>query len=261
VAEPAARLERRGHIGIITLNRPEVLNAVNAEMSGIVGDALDTIEHDDSVWVAVISGGNGRAFCVGADLHDVAEGRSLVADGLHWGFGGVTRHTISKPVIAAVNGLAYGGGAEIALACDLIVAADTAAFALPEVKRGLIAAAGGLVRLPRQVPVKVAMHMALTGEPVDAETARHWGLVNVVVSADKVLDAALELAEQICRNAPLAVQATKRVLAGIIDGDIPDERAAWERNAAERRAVWASEDAKEGPKAFAEKREPQWRGA
>lgn len=259
MVEPAALFERRERIGIIILNRPERLNAVNAEMTTIVGDALEEIERDRDLRVAVITG-SGRAFCAGADMKEVAAGRSLSAKGRHWGFAGVTRHAISKPLIAAVNGLAYGGGTEIALACDLIVAADTATFALPEVQRGLIAGAGGLVRLPRQVPPRIAMQMALTGEPMDAETARQWGLVNIVVDADEVLDAAVDLAARIAENGPVAVRATKRVLAGIINGHIPGEDAAWELNTAECRVVWASSDAVEGPTAFAEKRRPEWRG-
>lgn len=260
MSKPAATFERLDRIGVITLDRPEKLNAVNGEMATIIGEALDEIDRDPDCWAAVITG-RGRAFCVGADLKAVAAGETVVPPGREqWGFAGIVRHTLSKPIIAAVNGMAYGGGMEIALACDLIVAAETATFGLPEVKRGLIAAAGGMVRLPCQLPLKVAVHLALTGEPMDATRAERWGLVNAVVPGDNVLDRGLELAALICRNAPLAVQASKRVLYRIVDGTVPDEDAAWAVNRDEARRLYRTLDAAEGPRAFAEKRLPVWQG-
>ena len=176
------------------------------------------------------------------------------------------KHPISKPVIAAVKATALGGGTELVLASDLAVAAESAKFGLPEVRRGLFAAAGGLVRLPEQLPRKVAMQMILTGEPIDAETALRWGLVNEVVPDGQVLDAAMDLAEVVAANAPLAVQASKRVASGRYagadgerPGDLPYERDAWRASDEEIVALMSSEDAIEGPMAFAEKRSPVWK--
>ena len=174
-----------------------------------------------------------------------------------WGFGGYTRHPISKPTIAAVNGFALGGGSEISLASDMIVAAETASFGLPEVKRDIIAAAGGAFRLPQQLPKKVAMEMIMTGERISAQRAYELGFVNRVVEHGKALEGALELAQSICVNAPLAVQASKRIANGIIDGQV-SAGGCWALNDTETRAVMTSADAKEGPLAFAEKRDPVW---
>jgi crotonobetainyl-CoA hydratase len=167
-------------------------------------------------------------------------------------------HHISKPTIAAVNGFALGGGTEISLASDLVVAADTASFGLPEVKRGILAAAGGVFRLPAQIPKKAAMEMILTGEPVSARRAFELGLVNRVVPQAEVMSAALELAARITANAPLAVQASKRIANGILDGHVATEAAAWELSNRERRVLWQTADAAEGPRAFADKRAPNW---
>jgi crotonobetainyl-CoA hydratase len=175
-----------------------------------------------------------------------------------WGFAGIVSHPIGKPLIAAVNGTALGGGTEIALACDLVVAADTATFGLPEVKRGLIAAAGGAFRLAQQLPRKVAMEMLLTGDPIDAQRALALGLVNSVVPRAGLMEAALSLAARIAVNAPLSVQASKRIALGIVGGNIEAEAAFWQLNRSESTAVMRSEDAREGPRAFAEKRKPVW---
>jgi len=175
-----------------------------------------------------------------------------------WGFGGYVRHSISKPTIAAVNGFALGGGLELVLASDLAVAADTATFGLPEVRRGIYAAAGGAIRLPRQIPQKIAMEMLLTGLPITAQRAAELGLVNVVVPASEVLNAALTLAETICEAAPLSVRASKRIALGIVDGVIVDEEPDWARNASEGVTLRESADSQEGPRAFVEKRAPVW---
>ncbi|MDQ0989338.1 enoyl-CoA hydratase-related protein [Streptomyces sp. V3I7] len=256
---PAALTERHGHTLLVTLNRPHVMNAVDAALSAAVGGALEEAEHDPDVWAVVLTGAGDRAFCAGADLKALARGESLHAPGHpEWGFAGYVRHAIGKPTIAAVNGLALGGGTELTLASDLAVAADTAAFGLPEVSRGIFAAAGGVFRLAQQLPRKAAMEMILTGEPVTAARALELDLVNRVVPAAEVVDAALALAERICANAPLAVQASKRVALGILDGRIPDEESAWAHSDREIRALLATHDAQEGPRAFAEKRSPQW---
>jgi crotonobetainyl-CoA hydratase len=258
---PPVLIERDGHVLVVTLNRPEARNAVNADLTLGVGSALEQAEHDTDVRAVVLTGAGDVSFCAGADLKALARGESLNPPGTEeWGFAGIVNHAVSVPVIAAVNGTALGGGTEIVLSADLAVAAATARFGLPEVTRGLIAAAGGLIRLPEQLPRKVAMQLILTGEPIDAETALRWGLVNAVVPADQVLPAALALAHRIAANAPLAVRASKRVARGIRNGDVPGEADAWAANTEEVLALMSSEDALEGPTAFAEKRAPQWKG-
>jgi crotonobetainyl-CoA hydratase len=261
----SALYERRGHIGVIRLNRPQALNAVNAALSTAVGAALERASADPEIRVVVVTG-VGRAFCAGADLKELAAGRPVHApDHPEWGFAGIVRHWIDKPVIAAVNGFAMGGGTEIALACDLVVAAEDTTMGLPEVKRGLIAAAGGVVRLQRQIPLKRALELALTGDPVEIRQAAEWGLVNVVAWPGAALAEAMELAERIAANAPLSVRHTKRLmhqLAGAgsdwcpewADGDV------WAVNEEIMRTVFSSQDAREGPTAFAEKRRPVWEG-
>jgi crotonobetainyl-CoA hydratase len=257
---PAVLTELRDHVLVVTLNRPEARNAVNGALTQGLGDALERAQGDPKIRVVVLTGAGDKSFCAGADLRAISRGESLNPPGTEqWGFAGFVNHPISKPVIAAVNATALGGGTELVLASDLAVAAESARFGLPEVRRGLMAAAGGLVRLPEQLPRKVAMHLILTGEPIDAETALRWGLVNEVVPDGRVLDAALDLAEVIAANAPLSVQASKRVALGIRDGALPAERDAWQANDEEMMALFASEDAMEGPLAFAEKRTPVWK--
>ena len=257
----AVLVERIGRVMVATINRPESRNAVNQDVAAGLGHALDEADHDDQIWVFIVTGAGDRAFCAGADLKALSQGgRREPADPqvAAWGFGGYTRHPISKPTIAAVNGFALGGGSEISLASDMIVAAETASFGLPEVKRGIIAAAGGAFRLPQQLPKKVAMEMIMTGERISAQRAYELGFVNRVVEHGKALEAALELAQSICVNAPLAVQASKRIANGIIDGKVSAEDAAWALNDAETKVVMTSADAKEGPLAFAEKRDAVW---
>ncbi|MER6008581.1 crotonase/enoyl-CoA hydratase family protein [Nonomuraea angiospora] len=261
MGEPAALVERRDHTMLITFNRPEARNAVNGALTRAVGEALDEADADTGIRAVVLTGAGDKAFCAGADLKEVARGE-FSTEGVkpHWGFAGCVTHPIAKPVIAAVNGFALGGGTEIALWADLVVAAESARFGLPEVKRGIIAGAGGAFRLAAQLPVKVAMEILLTGEPVTAAEALRLGLVNRVVPQEQVVPAALALAETIAANAPLAVQAGKRIARGIANGTVASEQAAWERTAAEGAAIMRSADAKEGPRAFAEKRAPVWEG-
>lgn len=257
----AVLTERDGHVLIVTLNRPEARNAVNAELTLGLGNALEQAENDLDIRAVVLTGAGEQTFCAGADLKAISRGESLNPPGTEaWGFAGMVQHPISKPVIAAVNGTALGGGTELVLASDLAVAADSATFGLPEVKRGLIAAAGGVLRLPEQLPRKVAMRLILTGEPIDAATALRWGLVNEVVPAPDVLATAVALAQLIAANAPLSVQASKRVALGLRDGTIPAEADAWAASDAAMMEVFSSQDAMEGPIAFAEKRAPQWKG-
>lgn len=259
-ARPAVRTERRDHVLLVTLDRPEARNAVNGEVSTLLGRALHEADTDPGVRVVVLTGAGEQSFCAGADLKAIARGDDIFpAENREWGFAGMMQHPVSVPVIAAVNGTALGGGCEIALACDLVVAVDHAVFGLPEVKRGLIAAAGGAFRLPAQLPHRVAMEMLLTGEPISAGRARELHLVNRVVPAARLLEEALELAGAIAANAPLSVQGTKRLALGISDGARPGEDSAWERNDTEMISVMSSEDAAEGPRAFAEKRDPVWK--
>ena len=259
--QPAVLTERHGHVLLVTLNRPAVRNAVNLAVTLGLGDALEEAEHDQGIWAVVLTGAGDKAFCAGADLKAVARGESVVPEEpvrAAWGCAGYVTHHISKPTIAAVNGFALGGGTEITLASDLVVAADTASFGLPEVKRGIYAGAGGLIRLPAQIPKKIAMEMILTGEPISAQRALELGLVNRVVPQLEVVAAALELAGKITANAPLAVQASKRIANGIHNGEVADEAASWELSRAEGPALMRTADAAEGPRAFAEKRAPQW---
>ena len=221
---PVVRSERRGNVLLVTIDRPEARNAVNGEVSTLLGNALHEADTDPEIRVVVLTGAGEQSFCAGADLKAISRGEDIFpAENRHWGFAGMMQHYVSVPVIAAVNGTALGGGCEIALASDLVVAADHAIFGLPEVKRGLVAAAGGAFRLPEQLPHRVAMEMMLTGEPISAERALELHLINRVVPAEQLLDAALELAEVISANAPLAVQGSKRVALGIIDGTRPGE--------------------------------------
>lgn len=259
---PAVAVETQGHVMVVTIDRPEVSNAINLEAAQIIGRALEKAEDDKDVWVVILTGRGTRAFCAGADLKALARGEQMVPSDpteQSWGFAGYVAHPISKPRIAAVNGFALGGGTEIALASDLIVASEDALFGLPEVKQGIYAAAGGAFRLPEQLPKKVAMEMILTGEPIGARRARELGFCNRVVTADSVLDVALDLAERICRNAPLAVQASKRIADGIVEGTIEAEVRKWEISESEGTALLQTQDAQEGPRAFMEKRSPQWR--
>jgi crotonobetainyl-CoA hydratase len=264
-AAQAALYEAANGVAVITLNRPAALNAVNAALSTAVGEGLERAAADPAVRVIVVTG-SGRAFCAGADLKALARQEPVHADGHpEWGFAGLVQHWIDKPVIAAVNGFAMGGGTEIVLASDLVVAAEDAVLGLPEVKRGLIAAAGGVVRMQRQVPLKRALQLALTGDPIDAATAAAWGLVNQVVPSGQVLEAALELAGRVAANAPLSLAHSKRTIHRTFAGGSDWDPAwsgedPWAVNQEAQRIVFESRDAIEGPRAFAEKREPRWEG-
>ena len=258
--QPAVLVDRPGSVMVITINRPEARNAVNSAVSIGVGDALEEAQGDPEVRAVVITGAGEKSFCAGADLKAISRRENLYhPDHGEWGFAGYVQHFIDKPTIAAVNGTAFGGGTELALASDLVVAHERAHFGLPEVKRGLIAAAGGVFRIVNQLPHKVAMELLLTGDPLTAAKAWEWGLVNQVVKEGSVLDAALALAARVTVNAPLSLRASKRIAYGVDDGVISADEAGWERTVREMRTLIRSEDAKEGPLAFAEKREPVWK--
>ena len=247
--------EIRDRIAIITLNRPEARNAVSQQLAEDLESAIDRLEADDALWIGILCG-NGPAFCAGADLKAIASGEARLTT-KRGGFAGLVRRVRTKPLIAAVEGPAVAGGTEIVLSCDLVVASTTARFGLPEVKRSLVANAGGLFRLPRALPVNVAMEMALTGDDLDAEAAHRHGLVNRLVQPGHALATALELAEAVNANAPLAVRASRRV---VLAARLLEDDEAFEVAANATREVFRTEDFREGPRAFVEKRPPIWTG-
>ncbi len=258
--EKPLKVDRAGHTLVLTLNRPAALNAVTTPMGVEIADALEEASADDDIRTVVITG-TGRAFCAGADLKESLAGKPEVPDRYKaWGWGGYVRHFINKPTIAAVNGLALGGGMEIVLASDLAVAHEKAVFGLPEVKIGTLAAGGGTFRIAQEMPRKTALKLLFSGDSIDAEQALRWGLVNEVVRGDgDVLDAALEVAETINHNAPLAVQAIKRIAYGVGPDTRPDEDF-WRITYQEQAAILRTEDGTEGRRAFVEKRKPVWKG-
>jgi enoyl-CoA hydratase len=252
--------EKRGRIGIITLNRPEARNAVNGDVASGVEAALDIIESDDDIWVGIMTantaGQEKPVFCAGADLKAINSGNAGGLSTKRGGFAGIAYRERRKPIIVAVDGLATAGGCEIVLSCDLVVASNRSSFGLAEVKRNLIAGAGGLFRLPRAIGRAAALEVILTGEPLAAQRAYELGLVNHVVAPDQVMPKALEIAERICAAAPLAVWASRKVvLASAFE---TDESLITMTNA-EFGAIMASEDTKEGLTAFIEKRLPNWK--
>jgi crotonobetainyl-CoA hydratase len=249
-------IEKDDHILTVTLERPERLNALHPPANAELGEVFDEFAADEDLWVAIITG-RGRGFSAGNDLRYQAEGGERVP--MPRGFGGLTsRFDLTKPVIAAVNGVAMGGGFEIALACDLIIASESATFALPEPKVGLAALAGGLNRLPRQIGAKRALGMILTGRHVSAAEGYELGFVNEVVPHDDTLAAARRWAEQISACAPLSIRASKDVVYRSLDTASLAESMAVQYDSV--KAMVKSEDFIEGPKAFAEKRQPDWKG-
>src|SRR6476646_8863351 len=249
-----AELERRGHIALVTLNRPDARNAISPEVSQAMAAVLDEIEADPALRAVVLTGA-GEVFSAGADLKVVAQGRGMEIARGKGGFAGIVTRDFPKPVIAAVNGPALAGGFEIVLSCDLVVAADTSRFGIPEAQRGLMAAAGGLIRLPKRVPLAVALEMAMTGDPIDASRALALGLVNRVVAAGEVLDVACSIADRIGENSPIAVRLSRQLVREA--AEMP-EADGWRRTNELAVQVFASGDAVEGATAFAEKRKPVW---
>lgn len=246
-------VEARDNILIVTLNRPEAKNAATKQLSEDVAAAMDRLDSDDSLRVGIITGAGGT-FCSGMDLKGFLRGETPFVAGR--GFAGLTEAPPQKPLIAAVNGYALAGGFEIMLACDLVVANKDAKFGIPEAKRGLAAAAGGLVRLPRQIPPRLAMELALTGDFITAARAYEMGLINRVTDGD-ALDAALELAASITANGPLAVAASKRVITQSREWSEAD---IWKKQGETLGTLFMTEDAREGAAAFAQKRKPEWKG-
>jgi enoyl-CoA hydratase len=250
----AVLIERRDNVLLITIDRPEVRNAVNAAVAAGIAGALDELDGDDELSVGILTGAGGY-FCAGMDLGAFVKGESP------WfgdrGFAGIAQRSARKPLIAAIEGFAVAGGMEIALACDLIVAARGAKLGIPEAKRSLVAAGGALLRLPRRMPYHMVMELALTGDPLPAERFHEFGVVNRIAEPGGAVDAALELAASVAKNAPLALIASKRILQEQFDWSSAE---MFERQGAISGPVFASEDAREGANAFKEKRDPVWRG-
>ena len=254
MSEPAVLTDVADGVMTITINRPAAKNAVNKDVAVGIAAALDQLDADDNTHVVILTGAGGT-FCSGMDLKAFVTGETPYVEGR--GFAGMVQRSTDKPLIAAVEGYALAGGCELAITCDLIVAADNSKFGIPEVKRGLAAAAGGLVRLPRQIPSRVAMEMALTGDFMDADRALSLGLINQVAPAGEALAQAKVLAAKIAENGPLAVKRSKHVIKESIDWS-QDE--TFEKQQEIVNPVFSSEDAIEGATAFAEKRKPNWKG-
>jgi enoyl-CoA hydratase len=254
VSDDVLITERRGNVLLITLNRPEARNAVNLALAEGIAAALDELDGEEALSVGVLTGA-GKGFCAGMDLKAFVSGERPWAGDR--GFAGIVRRGPVKPLIAAVEGFAVAGGLEVALACDLIVAARGAKLGIPEVKRSLVAAGGALLRLPRRIPYHLAMELALTGDPILAERAVELGLVNRLAEPGTAVETALELASEIAVNAPLALIASKRILEEQWDWS---REQMWDAQNAISEPVFSSEDAREGSTAFAEKRPPVWRG-
>ena len=245
--------EAKGGVLIVTINRPEAKNAMNKAAAEAISAAMDRLEAEDDLRVAILTGAGGT-FCSGMDLKGFLRGESPSVAGR--GFGGLSQWTPRKPVIAAVDGYALAGGMELALSCDLIVANVNSKFGIPEAKRGLAAAAGGLIKLPRQIPPRIAMELALTGDFIDAKRAYELGFINRIVEGPAI-DGALELAARIAENGPLALIASKAIVR---DSHEWTEAEMWDKQAAYIGPVFTSSDAREGAAAFAEKRKPNWQG-
>jgi enoyl-CoA hydratase/carnithine racemase len=253
------RIEREGHLTVVTINRPEVLNALHPPAHFELAEVFDAFAADAEQWVAIVTGAGERAFSAGNDLkYQAAGGRMSIPE---TGFGGITRRfDLDKPLIAAVNGIAMGGGFEIALACDIIVASDTAVFALPEPRVGLAALAGGFHRLPREIGTKRALGMILTGRRVSAGDGRDFGFVNEVAAPENLMQAARRWASQVLEASPMSVRASKQaVYRGLGERSVEAALTAQSRYPAVA-AMFKSEDFVEGPRAFAEKRPPRWQG-
>jgi enoyl-CoA hydratase len=254
MSEAPVLTERRDGVLLVTLNRPEQRNAVNAAVAEGIAAALDALDADPALQVGVLTGA-GKGFCAGMDLKAFVKGERPHVAGR--GFAGIVERPPAKPLIAAIEGFAVAGGFEIALACDLIVAARGARLGIPEVTRGLVAAGGALLRLPRRIPYHLAMELALTGDPIDAERAERVGLVNRLTEPGEAVAGALELAAALAANGPLALTATKRILVEAPGWPAEEQ---WARQAEITIPVMTSEDAREGSTAFAEKRPPHWQG-
>lgn len=247
-------IERDGPVLIMTINRPNVRNAINRQTSEAIALAMDELDNDPSLSIGILTG-SGQHFCSGMDLKAFLQGERVELEGR--GLAGIAERPPLKPLIAAVEGYALAGGCEIALACDLIVAAKNAQFGIPEVKRGLIAGSGGLMRLPQRIPPQIALEYALTGKPMSASDAAHWGLVNRLTEPGGALAEARALALEISQNGPFAVRMTKHIMSQSPNWEVDQK---WPKQNEILEQVIASDDAREGALAFSEKRAPRWTG-
>jgi len=248
--------ETRGRIAVLKINRPEKKNAVNGDVARGMEEAIDKLEADPEVWLGVLTG-EGNVFSAGADLKAINEGKAGDLQTERGGFAGIASRKRTKPIIAAVDGPALAGGTEIVLSCDMVVASTAARFGIPEVKRSLVAGAGGLFRLPRLLPRNIALELGLTGDPISAERAYHFGLVNELCEPGQALDTALALGERIAANAPLAVRETLRLM---LELPLADDETGFRESGRSMMELANTEDFWEGPKAFLEKRAPEWKG-
>jgi enoyl-CoA hydratase len=251
---PAVEFRTEGHVAVLTINRPEARNALNAAVCDGLGAGQAEVERNPDIRVGVLTGAGGY-FCSGMDLKAFVAGEKVDTRGIP--FGGKDNAVITKPLVAAVEGYALAGGFELAMICDLIVSSRTAKFGLPEVKRGLVAAGGGLMRLPREAPIRIAMEMVLTGDMFDAETLHSHGVINRLAPEGGALEAAIELAGRIAQNAPIALAVSKKVMRDSLDW--PNSEA-FDRQREFTAPVFQTNDAREGAVAFAEKRPPRWTG-
>ena len=252
-------VEQKDHVTIITMNRPEVMNCISPFTSGEMSEVINAFDEDPNAWICIITGAGDRAFSAGNDLKAQAE-RDGSSGGTppKGGFGGITsRFDCYKPFIAAVNGLALGGGFEIALACDIIIAAESATFGLPEPRVGLMAGAGGVHRLPREIPYHLAQNMIMTSKRITAQEAMQYGLVAEIVKDEDLMDTAMKYADEIMRGAPLSIRASKESTLKGLKMPLEEAMAATYDGL---KAMFESEDVKEGPRAFVEKRPPNWKG-
>jgi enoyl-CoA hydratase len=248
--------EVKGRAAVLTIRRPEARNAINGEVAAAMEAAIDRLEEDPEVWVGIVTG-EGPVFSAGADLKAIAAGQAAALQTARGGFGGITRRERIKPLIAAVDGPALAGGCEIVLSCDLVVASTNASFGVPEVKRSLVAAAGGLFRLPRALPAAIAMELVLTGDPIPAARAHELGMVNQLVEPGQALPASLALAERISANAPLAVRESRGIVKEALTAD---DETLWQLTGEAMARLVRTEDFAEGPRAFIEKRPAAWKG-
>lgn len=257
--EPVVLFEKRGHIAVFTLNRPKAMNAISEQVSQEFEAHLEAFEADEDLWVGIVESSHPKVFCAGADLKSVSKGENIQT--VKGGFAGFVNFPRTKPMIAAVDGHALAGGCEIVLACDMVVASKKSSFGVPEVKRSLIPAAGGLFRLPQKIPVAIAMELMLTGDPVPCERAYQLGLVNQMCETgrDNVMKAAMTLAERVAVNAPLAVFEAKACVDEFVKAAVSDNDAL-KRSSHGLVSLMKTPDYKEGPLAFIEKRAPKWTG-
>lgn len=252
----AVDVTQQGPYAIVKINRPEARNAVNAAVAQGIEAAIDGIEADETIWVGILTG-EPPVFSAGADLKEINAGNAAALQTERGGFAGIVQRDRTKPLIAAVDGPALAGGTEIVLACDLVVASTNATFGIPEVKRSLVAAAGALFRLGRKIPFNIAMELALTGDPIDAARAHHFGLVNRLTEPGHALEMAVELANQVCANAPVAARASRKV---VLEATHAPDEIGWKMSFEGMAEAMGSEDFSEGLTAFIEKRQPQWKG-